>query len=198
MKSALLLSGGMDSTALAYWLKPSCAITIDYGQVPAPAEIRAASAVAARLGIHHEVIRCDVASLGSGDMAGSPPLDIAPVQEWWPFRNQFLITVAAMRAVALSVERLLIGCLKTDAQHADGAPTFVAQMGSLLALQEGSLGLVAPAIELTAVELLKRAHVPEDILAWAHSCHTSEYACGVCRGCQKHYETWAALGGTPY
>ena len=30
MSAALLLSGGMDSIALAYWRKPSIAITIDY------------------------------------------------------------------------------------------------------------------------------------------------------------------------
>jgi 7-cyano-7-deazaguanine synthase len=188
----------MDSTALAYWCKPSRAFTIDYGQAPVLGEIRAASAITAYLGIQHEIIRCDVSSLGSGDMAGSPALDIAPVPEWWPFRNQFLITVAAMRAVAVGVQRLIIGCLKTDAQHADGSAAFVTQMASLLASQEGSLSLEAPAIELTASELLQRSDVPAEVLAWAHSCHASEFACGLCRGCRKHYQTLAELGAAPY
>ena len=188
----------MDSTALAYWQKPSHAFTIDYGQKPAPGEIRAAAAVASCLGIQHEVIRCDISDLGSGDMAGLSPLDIAPVPEWWPFRNQFLITVAAMRAVSVGVQRLIVGCLKTDAQHADGTAAFVSSMASLLSLQEGSLLLDAPAIELTASELLQQSGVPEEILAWSHSCHASEYACGLCRGCRKHYHTLVELGAVPY
>ena len=36
----MLLSGGMDSIAVAYWRRPSLAITIDYGQVPAAGELR--------------------------------------------------------------------------------------------------------------------------------------------------------------
>jgi 7-cyano-7-deazaguanine synthase len=103
-----------------------------------------------------------------------------------------------MRAVALNIERLIIGCLVTDAQHADGSAAFIAQMSSLLSLQEGSLLLDAPAVELTATELLKQSEVPAELLAWSHSCHTSEYACGLCRGCRKHYETLADLGAAPY
>ena len=34
---ALLLSGGMDSIALAFWKRPEIAITIDYGQRAAEA-----------------------------------------------------------------------------------------------------------------------------------------------------------------
>ena len=37
---AILLSGGMDSIALAYWKKPAHSITIDYGQKAANAEMK--------------------------------------------------------------------------------------------------------------------------------------------------------------
>ncbi len=37
-KTAILLSGGMDSIALAYWKRPELAITINYGQKPFLAE----------------------------------------------------------------------------------------------------------------------------------------------------------------
>jgi 7-cyano-7-deazaguanine synthase len=36
------------------------------------------------------------------------------------------------------------------------------------------------------------------VLAWAHSCHISDFACGQCRGCVKHYKTWEALGWDPH
>jgi 7-cyano-7-deazaguanine synthase len=194
MNSALLLSGGMDSIALAFWLRPAHAITIDYGQKAAPGEIRAAAAVAAELGIEHHTVAADLSGLGSGDMAGSRALAIAPVPEWWPFRNQMLVTLAAMKALPLGVDELLIGCLKTDASHADGSRNFVSSMSTLLSLQEGGMRLRAPAINMTASELIRSSGATADILSWAHSCHVGEYACGLCRGCHKHYLTMADFG----
>lgn len=198
MTTALLLSGGMDSVAIAWWLRPDYAFTIDYGQRPAEGEIRAAAAVAAALQIPHEVLRCDVSALGSGDLAGSAPDPSAPVREWWPFRNQLLVTVAGMRAVPLGVKRLLIGALQTDGLHADGTSDFVDGLDRLLALQEGGIRLEAPAIGFDGPGLIEATAIPMELLAWSHSCHVSDYACGDCRGCRKHYETLTALGHLPY
>ncbi len=198
MKTALLLSGGMDSIAIAWWKRPEMALTIDYGQKPAQAEIRAAKEVASRLGIEHQVVQCDLSALGSGDMAGGPPLAFAPVPEWWPFRNQLLLTVAAMRLVPSGATKVLIGCLATDKQHADGRAEFISAMNDLFAVQEGGLSAEAPAIDLTAVELVKRSGIPLEILAWAHSCHRANEACGACRGCLKHYDTMHCLGYDAY
>ena len=198
MRSGLLLSGGMDSIAIAYWLRPEIGTTIDYGQRPATGEIRAAQAVAKALNIEHHVVHADLSALGSGDMAGYSALDVAPVPEWWPFRNQMLITLAAMKGIAFGVERLLVGTLKTDVSHADGSKAFVSCMDALLRLQEGGMRLQAPAIGLTAVELIRKSAVPTELVSWAHSCHVGEYACGLCRGCRKHYETLQGLGADPY
>jgi 7-cyano-7-deazaguanine synthase len=198
MTTAILLSGGMDSIAIAWWRRPDVAITIDYGQKAAGGEIAAATAVATELRIEHFVFRVDLAALGSGDMAGRPGLAEAPVPEWWPFRNQMLVTLAAMFGIPKVVDRLLIGCLATDGLHADGRPEFVAMMDSVLAMQEGNMRLEAPAIGMTAAALVRASGVPRQILAWAHSCHVAEQACGMCRGCQKHYETLEALGHEPY
>ncbi len=198
MKTALLLSGGMDSVAIAWWKRPEVAITINYGQDPAEGEIRAAKAVASTLGIEHHVVRCDLSALGSGDLSGRAPLKMAPVPEWWPFRNQMLLTVAAMQAVLSEVGRLLIGCLSTDGQHADGRAEFISIMNRVFSVQEGGLTVEAPAIGLTAVELVRQSGIPFEVLAWSHSCHRSNEACGVCGGCLKHYRTMQALGHDPY
>lgn len=198
MKTALLLSGGMDSIAIAYWRRPTLAFTFDYGQKAALGEIRAARAAAEALEIEHHVIHVDVAMLGSGDMAGTASLSIAPVSDWWPFRNQMLVTLAAMKGVNLGVNRLTIGTLKTDSHHADGGQSFVKTLGDLLRLQEGGVDLEAPAIQMTAAELIRISNVPLDILGWAHSCHVAEFACGMCGGCRKHYETLKELGIDPY
>lgn len=198
MRTALLLSGGMDSTAIAYWRKPDLAITIDYGQKPAAGEIRAACSVCAALEIPHEIIRCDLSALGSGDLAGTPPNPHAPASEWWPYRNQMLVTLAAMVCVKHQIECLEVGALRTDGFHADGRPAFVSAMSALLEMQEGALKLQAPAIELSAEELVITSGIPLEVLAWSHSCHVSDFACGTCRGCEKHYRTMRALGHEPW
>jgi 7-cyano-7-deazaguanine synthase len=198
MKTALLLSGGMDSIAIAWWKKPELAITVDYGQRAAPAELHAAAAAAETMGIEHLIVKADLSALGSGDMAGTQPLALAPVSEWWPYRNQVLVTLAAMKGVTRGVQRLILGTLKSDGRHADGRPDFIITLDLLLRLQEGGLRLEAPAIGMTAAELIRTSNVPMEILAWAHSCHVGAHACGLCRGCQKHYETLVELGVDPY
>lgn len=193
-KKAILLSGGMDSIALAYWLRPEVAITLDYGQRAAEAEIAAATRVARILGMEHYVLRIDCSSLGSGDLVGSKPISDAPVTEWWPYRNQMLVTLALMKAIQLGVGELMVGSVKTDAQHLDGTPEFYEQLSKLVSMQEGEIKVTAPAIGLTTVELVQKAGIPDRILMYAHSCHTSNFPCGRCHGCNKYMYVKDQLG----
>lgn len=186
MKSALLLSGGIDSIALAYWKKPTIAITIDYGQLPIAGEISAAQAVAKSLQIQHEIVRVDCRALGAGDLCGGPQLDASPCSEWWPYRNQLLLTLAAMKAIQYEVEELMIGTVSTDITHTDGQPQFIDLMNQLTSFQEGGLKITAPAITIDSVELVRASGVPRELLFYAHSCHVAPVACGECRGCQKY------------
>lgn len=195
---AILLSGGMDSISLAWWKRPKIALTIDYGQKAAKAEIAASMAVCDAMFMRHEVVRVDCARLGSGDMAGNPPLELAPVPEWWPYRNQLLITLAGMAALRLGVDELMLGAVASDDVHADGRAEFFAAMSHVMEMQEGGLTVSAPALHLTSAELVRASGVTREILAWAHSCHTGEVACGWCRGCVKHYLTLEMLGYEPY
>jgi 7-cyano-7-deazaguanine synthase len=193
VKTALLLSGGVDSTAIAYWKRPTYGVTINYGQRPFKGELRASDAVCEALGIEHLVLEADLSSLGSGDMAGTQPLTMAPIPEWWPFRNQLLVTVAAMSCIARDVESLFIGTVASDAQHADGQPAFVHLIDELVAMQEGGLRVVAPAIAMTSIDLVEASNVPKEVLGFCHSCHTSDWACSWCRGCLKHLEVIETL-----
>jgi 7-cyano-7-deazaguanine synthase len=186
MSTALLLSGGMDSIAIAFWKRPDLAFTVDYGQLSADGEIQAAEAVCKSLGIQHEIITVNCRSLGSGDLSGKLAASVAPATEWWPFRNQLLLTLVGMRAVPLEVKTLLFGTVKSDAFHADGTAAFFERIDELFSIQEGALCVAAPAINLTTTELVTLAAVPRSLLSWAHSCHVSNFACGGCRGCQKY------------
>jgi 7-cyano-7-deazaguanine synthase len=194
MSDLLLLSGGIDSISIAAWLRPACCLTIDYGQRPASAEIESAREVCRRLQLAHDVIRVPIRELGSGVLAEKPASAFSCYEEFWPFRNQFLLTVAAMYAAPRLLERVLIGTVRNDSRHSDGSIVFLTQISQLVVQQEGHITIMAPAIELTTVELVKISKVDRSVLGWAHSCHTSVVACGHCPGCNKHSETMRDLG----
>ena len=193
MKTALLLSGGMDSIALAYWKRPAIAVTIDYGQLPAEGELRAARAVAAELNIRHEIISVDCRALGGGELTGSPQLSSSPSPEWWPYRNQLLLTLSAMHTIRLGVQELMIGTVASDEVHKDGQPAFIELMDKLMTFQEMGLRITAPALDMTAVDLVRTSKISRSLLCFAHSCHKANIACGECRGCQKYRATMQEL-----
>ncbi len=194
MKTALLLSGGMDSISLAWWKRPDIAITLDYGQRAAEAEINAATATCQALNITHHIVRVDCSSLGSGDIAGTKADSNAPSSDWWPYRNQMLISLAAMKAIALGVTHLWIGTVKSDGSHLDGTPEFVKKISDLMVFQEGGIVVEAPAIEFSTAELVRISAVTPGGLAWAHSCHKANVPCGNCRGCNKYFQVLDDVG----
>lgn len=194
MKVALLLSGGMDSLSLAWWKRPDLAITLNYGQLAAKAEIAASQAICDRLRIPHHVLEIDCRSLGSGDMAGSSADGLAPASDWWPYRNQMLVTLAAMKAISFGVTHLWLGTVKSDGFHRDGTPEFMSAISQLMSLQEGGLLVEAPAIGFTTAELIRISDIPSGSLAWAHSCHKADVPCGNCRGCNKYFEVFEEVG----
>lgn len=189
-----LLSGGMDSIALAYMARPDLAFNIDYGQKCARAERVASRGFCEVMNIPLIEIDIDCGCIGSGDLAGENPAGIAPNSDWWPFRNQLLITLCATKAIELGCTEILIGTVSSDEYHKDGTSEFIAKMNELLSLQEGNIGLKAPAIELTTVGLVRQSEIPFDILALSHSCHKANVPCTDCRGCNKHYSCMKELG----
>lgn len=68
-------------------------------------------------------------------------------------------------------------------------------MDAVFAMQEGELRVAAPAMDLSAEELVQVSGVPSELLGWSHSCHVADVACGFCRGCRKHYETTERVFG---
>ncbi len=221
----VLLSGGVDSAALAAWRRPDVALFVDYGQRPRQAELRAAQAVARELDVRFDSVRVDLAALGSGllhdddlhhDPSHNPaqpgvagearrPADGAgwPSPEWWPFRNQLLVSFAAAWAVkrvpgvvtgehTVTVET---GTVSTDgSRHVDGTSTFYRVLDDLLRLQEGSVRVLAPALEMSTTELIEISSVSEAVLGWTHSCHRGDIPCGECPGCYKRAQLLSIAG----
>ena len=141
--------------------------------------------------IEHGLYRRRVASgVAEAQTAASLP---ERGRDGWPYRNQFLVTVVAMRAYALGVEHLLVGTVKSDEFHADGRAEFYHQLDALVAMQEGKIRIETPASKMTSVDLVRAAGIPLSLLGWTHSCHLDEFACGQCRGCCKHAQVFAEV-----
>jgi len=193
MSRALLLSGGIDSIAMAYWQRPDIAITINYGQAPAETELRISKIVSGALNIAHYMVEVDCSSLGSGDLLNRSALNLSPSSEWWPYRNQLLITLACMKGIALGVGELMLASVRSDGFHKDGTPEFYGLADQLMRYQEGAIKITCPAIGISSAELVTVSGVPRSLLNWAHSCHRSNIPCGNCSGCNKYREVMYEL-----
>ena len=194
MARLLLLSGGIDSIALAAWRRPELCLTVRYGQSAADAEVQSSARACQELGLRHEVLEAELPLLGSGCMAGQTASPHSPHEEFWPFRNQYLITLAGMVAIKAGLSEILIGTVVTDRRHADGSPGFLRAIHEVIEMQEGAIQVLAPAAELTSEQLVKQSGISMAVLGWAHSCHTSALACGNCPGCMKHSQVMSSLG----
>ena len=194
MSSLLLMSGGIDSSCLAALYRPAVCLTVDYGQRAAQAEIQSATQICRDLALKHVILTTNIGSLGSGQMAGQSCSPVSDHPEFWPFRNQFLVTLAGMLALKEECTQVMIGSVITDERHVDGSAVFRDLLSQLLRIQEGGITLVAPAAQMTTLELARASGITLDVLSWAHSCHTSNLACGRCPGCTKHSEVMRSLG----
>jgi len=225
----LLLSGGMDSAALAALTRPSRTLAIDYGQRPAVAELRAARAVANQLGLPYDELRIDLSPIGAGllhtdNEVGAPTTDSGGVgsdpsttrrpgvlsssPEWWPLRNQLLISIAAAWALGQTtpegapIRVVYTATIVSDGgRHIDGTPAFYEALHRVTVMQEGGISVAAPAIGYTAAGLARLTGPDEALLGWTHSCHRSSIPCAECPGCYKRADVLTELGvlshGTP-
>lgn len=186
-ESLLLLSGGLDSAALAALLRPALCLAIDYGQRPAAAELRAAENISRTLNLTFEAIHVDLAAVGGGLLRGEEDdLQWAPSPEWWPYRNQLLVTTAAAVALRRGLGTVVIGSVAGDRErHLDGAPEFYERLDGLLSMQEGGIRVSTPVIGESSVELLRRSPLSDEALVWTFSCQRSNHPCGNCPGCWK-------------
>lgn len=181
---ALLFSGGIESTCLAYWKRPDICLTVDYGQICAKGEIESATAIAKHLKLNHRVVRLR-SNFKYGMLSGE---DVGEIQkpEFWPFRNQLLGTIAAMTLYRDNVREIWFGSVGTDTRFLDGSRGFFKAFNNLSSQQEGGIKIEAPALELSSERLIAKSKTPRSILGATFSCHMSSIACGDCPGCRKH------------
>jgi 7-cyano-7-deazaguanine synthase len=213
MKAVTLLSGGMDSTTLAYELHDQGAeligISFDYGQRHRSRELAMAMRTAERLDIPHSVV--DLRSL-TALLGGSALTDEIEVPEGHyseetmkatvvPNRNAIMLSIATGVAVANQFDT--VACAVHAGDHPiypDCRPEFIEALDRALSLgTQGfaptSFSIYAPFVHLTKAEIAALGNnlgVPwED--TW--SCYVGgEQHCGRCGTCVERAEAFDIAG----
>jgi 7-cyano-7-deazaguanine synthase len=159
----LLLSGGIESTCIAFWKQPDLCVTIDYGQVCALSEIEVASSICNKLKISHLALHASPGPIKYGLLGVNKDANgVKP--EFWPFRNQFLGTVAAMALYQDKPREIWFGSVRSDTRFLDGSRIFFKHFDNLVSQQEGKIRIKAPALALSTKKLIEVSKAPRSIL----------------------------------
>lgn len=161
-----VLSGGMDSTVLAYYAsglyETVDLVSVDYGQRHRT-ELDFARRTADRLGCRHDVVDLSsVRVLLEGSALTDDAVDVphghyaaeSMASTVVPNRNATLISVAYMAGVARKASAILVGVHAGDHfVYPDCRPDFVDQLGR--ALQTGNEGFAQPVLQAPFVHTSK-------------------------------------------
>ena len=212
MKAVCLLSGGMDSTTLAYTAKDMgydiLALHVNYGQRTEKKELECAKKIADHLGALEFIeINLDYfTKFGASSLTDfSIPVEkgalgrVEQPNTYVPFRNGNLIAIAASFCEAKGGDAVFIGVQSGDhTGYPDCTPEFISAMQNVINIgtqTEKKIQLLTPFVRMNKTEILQeglRLYVPyED--TW--SCYSeNEESCGVCSSCLSRLKAFADLG----
>ena len=220
-KAVCLLSGGMDSTTLAYVAKNEgydiCALHMSYGQRTEEKERFCAKEVAEKLEAIRflEVDLKYLTTIGGSSLTDQQILiadhndngktkknqneERSVPNTYVPFRNANLLSIATSYAEVEKAEAIFIGVQASDyAGYPDCRPEFVKAFQEVINLgtaDETQITLKTPFVNLNKTDILRQGMalgVPyED--TW--SCYRSNGpACGTCDSCWYRLEAFKEIG----
>ena len=195
MKAVCLASGGVDSTVVLHMLSrdgPVLPLFVDYGQVAAPREERAAAAVCRPLGLRPAVVR--VRGLLGGPRGGPIPPGAGGACRGGPYgpkRNMLLLSAAASFARLNSCDAVAIGVIR-GAAYGDQTEEFVQRAEAALSA-DGKIAVVAPLAGMIKAEVGRLAGANGVPLRETYSCDEGKSGhCGACDGCRDRSVALAA------
>ena len=212
MKAVCLLSGGMDSSTLAYEAKNRgytiLALHLNYGQRTEGKEKKCAKKIAALLNAEAFVeINLDYfTKFGASSLTDETiaveefdPERAHIPNTYVPFRNANLLSIATSFAEARGADAIFIGVQSLDySGYPDCRPQFIEAFQKVIDLgtkDTTRITLFTPFISMTKTDILKeglKMGVPYEH-TW--SCYRNEEkACGTCGSCHFRTEAFSAVG----
>jgi 7-cyano-7-deazaguanine synthase len=205
-KAVVLLSGGLDSTTLLYWVvkegRKPYVLSFDYGQRHKK-ELEFAKRTCEKLKAEHKIIDLtSVHELLQGSALTSESVSV-PEEHYThetqkativPNRNAIMLNIAVGYAVSIGADRVFYAAHHNDrAIYPDCREEYIQSQNETakLANEMPELEIVAPFVQKTKADIVKIAGelgVPfED--TW--SCYKGEEkACGVCGTCRERIEAF--------
>ncbi len=221
MKAVVLLSGGIDSAtilAIARHEERECiALSFAYGQRH-EVELAAARRVAQSLAVEqHVIFPIDLRPFGGSaltddigvpkDSVGAPGIPVTYV----PARNTIFLAVALGLAEGRSAQEIWIGVNAIDySGYPDCRPEFIEAFqgvifrGTRSGITRREPRIVAPLIELSKAEIIRRGTELGVDYSLTHSCYDPDLegrACGHCDSCllrRKGFEEAGVADPTRY
>ncbi len=196
-KALVLLSGGLDSTvSLASALKNYhllSALTFDYGQKSAQAEIKAAQKISHYYKIQHRVIDLpwlkEISKSALTDPEFDIPLKLNSVKQVWvPNRNGVFLAIAASFAEALSCDMVITGFNKEEARaFPDNSMRYI--LAANEAFKYSTLNKVQVdsfTKKMTKIEIVKKGLELNIPFHHIYSCYIGKAKmCGKCESCRR-------------
>lgn len=214
MKAVCLLSGGMDSTTLAYLAKDMgydiVALHFTYGQRTEEKERRCAKEVARLLDAVEfvEISLEHFKKIGASSLT-DPAIAVEEYEEgregipntYVPFRNGNLLAIATSLAEARRADAIFIGVQVGDySGYPDCRPEFIEAFQRAVDIgtsPETQIRLETPFVHMTKAGIIKKGlelGVPYEH-TW--SCYQrNDVACGVCDSCHYRRSAFEELGLT--
>ena len=203
-KAVLLLSGGLDSYTAGAIARADghelYALTIRYGQTHAR-EIEAARQVARALEVaRHLELDVPLSSIGGSALVGDGPipkdraLDAAEIPSTYvPGRNTIFLSLAMAWAEVVGAGTIVIGVNALDySGYPDCRPEYlraferVAALATKAGVEGRPLTILAPLLELTKAEIIRRGLALGLDYGLTHSCYDpgpDGRPCGRCDSC---------------
>lgn len=204
MKVLSLLSGGMDSVTLLYWLRDQGheveAISFSYGQRHIR-ELESASNITSLLGINHTILSLPAISgsalTGQGEVPHGHYAEESMKRTVVPNRNMVMLSHATSLAIYKKLDSVAYACHAGDhAIYPDCRPKFVNAMQTAISLCDWhKLVLLTPFVHMTKGDIAKigkELEVPYE-LTW--TCYEGgEEPCGKCGACVERKEAMEFAG----
>ena len=207
-KTVVLLSGGMDSTTLVYWMKnlgrEVLPIIFDYGQKH-KREIEVAHATCIRLGLTYTIVNIDVFSSLAPSALTRSEIEIpeghyeAESMKLTVVPNRNMVFLAFATAYAIGIKAREVAYAAHSGDHAiypDCRPAFIEAMKEAISLcDDGGVRLLTP-FEVMSKEAILRMGLTLGVdysLTW--SCYKGgTKACGKCGTCIERLEAFKKVG----
>ncbi len=205
MKLAVLLSGGLDSTAALHWTHAEhdvvCAIAFNYGSNHAERELSCARWQAESLDLPYcELdIRSVSSHLRSALLSGADAIPDGNYDEQnmkqtvVPFRNGIFLSIAAGIAESYGAEGLVIAAHSGDHFiYPDCRTEFMMAMSQAIRLgTDSKLEVLTPFIEADKGEIAAIASRLNVDFSHTYSCYKgAELHCGICATCMERKEAF--------